>query len=180
MNEVKVRFLGSGDTFGSGGRLQTCIHVDIGESAFLLDCGASSLIGLKRWGVRPSEVDTILITHLHGDHFGGVPFFLLDAQLISKRHQPLVLAGPMSLEARIQEAMEVLFPGSSQVKQQFSIEYIEFADRKPVEIGSLVVTPYQVLHASGTPPYALRVECAGKVVTYSRRYGVDRGTDLCG
>jgi ribonuclease BN (tRNA processing enzyme) len=167
MNEVKVRFLGSGDTFGSGGRLQTCIHVAAGETQFLLDCGTSALIGLKRWEENPTQIGSILVTHLHGDHFGGIPFFLLDAQLISKRRQPLVLAGPPGLEQRVWEAQEVLFPGSSQVKQQFSTTYVEFVHGKPVEMGPLVITPYEVVHASGAPPFALRIECGGRVLAYS-------------
>lgn len=167
MTDVVVQFLGSGDALGSGGRYQTCIYVDSGSTRFLLDCGASSLIAMKRWGVNPATIDSILLTHLHGDHFGGLPFFLLDAQLISKRIRPLVIAGPQGLERRIHDAMEVLFPSSAAVQQKFSIEFIELADKISLSIGPLMVTPYQVIHASGAPPYALRVTCAGKVITYS-------------
>ena len=52
---------------------------------FLVDCGASSLIAMRRFGVAPNDIDMILLTHFHGDHFGGIPFFVLDAQLISIR-----------------------------------------------------------------------------------------------
>ncbi len=48
---VRLRFLGSGDNFGSGGRFQACIHVDTGATRFLMDCGASSLIPMKRAGI---------------------------------------------------------------------------------------------------------------------------------
>jgi len=167
MSTVKLKFLGSGDLFGSGGRLQTCIYVTLDETRFLLDCGASSLIAMKRWGVNPAAIDAILITHLHGDHFGGLPFLLLEAQLISKRTNPLIIAGPPGLESRIQEAMEVLFPGSSQMRPKFALEFVELPEHTPIRIGSLVVTAYQVIHASGAPPYALRVECEDKIITYS-------------
>jgi len=40
-------------------------------------------------------------------------------------------------------------------------------DGKPTRVSALVVTPYQVAHASGAPPFALRVECQGKVIAYS-------------
>src|SRR5664279_6098050 len=61
-----IRFVGSGDAFGSGGRFQTCILGDIGGRRFLLDCGASSLIALKAQAIDPNSVEAILLTHLHG------------------------------------------------------------------------------------------------------------------
>src|SRR5512139_1087949 len=125
MAEVAVQFLGSGDAFGSGGRDQTCIYVDSPDFRFLIDCGASGLISMKRWGVSPSAVDAILLTHLHGDHFGGIPFFILDAQLISRRTKALVIAGPPGLEHRIHAAMDIFFPGSSKIQQKFALQFIE-------------------------------------------------------
>src|SRR3989475_11921315 len=35
----RSRFLGSGDAFGSGGRFQTCIHLESGTTQLLVDCG---------------------------------------------------------------------------------------------------------------------------------------------
>lgn len=166
MSQVEVRFLGSGDAFGSGGRFQACIHVRAGETQFLLDCGASSLIAMRRFGVDPSGVESILLSHLHGDHFGGLPFFILDAQF-GNRTRPLAVAGPSGVEARIRDAMEVLFPGSSKVQRKFAIEFVELADRKETTLGSVSVMPYGVVHPSGAPPFALRVTCAGKVIAYS-------------
>jgi len=165
--KVSVQFLGCGDAFGSGGRLQTCTYVNAGAVQFFLDCGASSMSAAKRWGINPNSVNAILLTHLHGDHFGGLPFFILDAQLASKRTQPLSVAGPTGTEARIRSTQEVLFPGSSQVQQRYSIDYFEWIDGRRTQVAGLMVTPYQVVHASGAPPYALRIECEGKVIAYS-------------
>jgi ribonuclease BN (tRNA processing enzyme) len=133
---------------------------------FLIDCGASSLIAMKRFGVDPSLVEIILLSHLHGDHFGGIPFFILDAQF-RRRTRPLILVGPAGLEARVRETMEVLFPGSSRVQQKFPIEFIELKDKSRTTLGSLAVTPYSVIHPSGDTPYALRIELEGKVIAYS-------------
>jgi ribonuclease BN (tRNA processing enzyme) len=167
MGEVSVRFLGSGDAFGSGGRFQTCIYVRAYETHFLIDCGASSLIAMRRFGVEPSLVDTILLTHLHGDHFGGLPFFILDARFVSRRRKPLIVAGPPGLEGRINEAMEVLYPGSSQTQPGFTLEFVELAGEIATTVGPLMVTAYDVVHPSGAPSYALRVACRDKVLAYS-------------
>ena len=75
---VTVRFVGSGDSFGSGGRFQTCILVDGPGSRFAIDFGTSSLIALAQQGIDHNSIDAILLTHLHGDHCGGVPFLLID------------------------------------------------------------------------------------------------------
>ena len=82
---MKVTFAGSGDSFGSGGRFQACIAVDAGNVRMLLDCGTSSLIALKQAKIDPNEIDVVACTHLHGDHFGGVPFLLADGHFISGR-----------------------------------------------------------------------------------------------
>lgn len=167
MAGIRVQFLGSGDAFGSGGRLQTCVLVTTATRRFLIDCGTSSLIGMRRFGVEPNAIDMILISHLHGDHFGGIPFFMLDAQLISRRTQPLLIAGPVGIQQRITAAMEVLFPGSSKVRQRFPIDIVEMPPEQPQTFGDIRVMPYLVRHASGAPPLALRITCGEKVITYS-------------
>ena len=163
---MKVRFLGSGDAFGSGGRFQTCIHLQSGTSQMLLDCGASSLIAMRRFGVEPQAIDTVILSHLHGDHFGGVPFLILDGQF-KRRTRPLIVAGPPGVEARVREAMEVFFPGSTRVERKFDTRFIELADRVTIEIGPVRVTGFAVIHASGAPAFALRVAAEGKIVAYS-------------
>ncbi len=166
MGDVSVRFLGSGDAFGSGGRFQTCILLTSGDGAMLIDCGASSLIAMKRFGVDPNSVDAVLLTHLHGDHFGGLPFLILDGQF-SRRNRPLTIVGPPGGEMRVREAMEVFFPGSSRTEQRFDVRFLELAAETDTAVGSVQVTAFAVEHASGAPAYALRVSCVGKVVAYS-------------
>jgi len=185
MKPVSVKFLGSGDAFGSGGRLQICILIEAPGTKLLLDCGASALISMKRFGVGTADIDKIFITHLHGDHFGGIPFFILDSQLISKRTTPLLIAGPPGVKDRIHSAMEIMFPGSSRVKQKFRIEFLELQAGVRSEIDQVFVTAAGVAHASGAPSYALRIECAGKSIVYSgdtewtnNLVEIARGSDL--
>lgn len=185
MTTISVKFLGSGDAFGSGGRLQTCIFIETAGAKFLLDCGASALISMKRFGVSTADIDKILITHLHGDHFGGVPFFILDSQLISKRTKPLQIAGPPGVKDRIHDAMEIMFPGSSRVEQKFEIEFLELQAGVITEMDPVFVTAAGVAHASGSPSYALRIECTGKSIVYSgdtewtdHLIDIVRGSDL--
>jgi ribonuclease BN (tRNA processing enzyme) len=164
---LRVQFLGSGDTFGSGGRLQTCILLAADERHYLIDCGASSLIAMRRYGADPNSIDAILLTHLHGDHFGGLPFVVLDAQLISKRDRPLVVAGPPGTAERVTQAMEVLFPGSSTMPRRFALDFAALEPERPQAVAGLTVTPYVVDHPSGAPAFALRVQCGDKTIAYT-------------
>lgn len=164
---MKVQFLGSGDAFGSGGRFNTCFHVDADPGAFLIDCGASTLIAMRKFGVDPNGVRTVFISHLHGDHFGGLPFFILDAQFYSRRAAPLTLAGPPGFRDRLVQAMELFFPGSSTAPRKFDVEVLELEAQQVSEINGIAVTPQLVEHACGAPAFGLRFACEGKVLAYS-------------
>jgi ribonuclease BN (tRNA processing enzyme) len=166
VGDVTVRFLGSGDAFGSGGRFQTCILVTSADGSVLIDCGTSSLIAMKRFGVEPNVVDTVLLSHLHGDHFGGLPFLILDAQF-SRRTRPLTIAGPPGVEARVGAAMEILFPGSSQTRQRFELRFVELAPEEETAVGPVRVTALPAEHASGAPAYSLHVACDRRTIAYS-------------
>jgi ribonuclease BN (tRNA processing enzyme) len=167
VKSLKVQFLGCGDAFGSGGRLQTCIFVDACSTKFLIDCGTTALIGMKRFGVDPSNIDVILLSHLHGDHFGGIPFIIRETQIIAERTTPLTIAGPCGTEQRIKEAMKIFFPGSTDIKTQFPLDFIELPENESLPVGSLVVSSYPALHTAGTNPLSLRLECNGCVISYS-------------
>ena len=164
---MQLRFVGCGDALGSGGRFNTCFHVTGASVNFLIDCGASSLPALKRLGVAREAIDLILITHFHGDHFGGLPFLLLDAQF-TRRSRPLVIAGPVGIETRLANLMEALFEHSSKTKQRFDLSVIALEPEQSRTFGEVKVTPYPVVHGeSGGPFLAYRIEAEGRVIAYS-------------
>src|SRR5262245_15960739 len=182
---VRVRFVGSGDSFGSGGRFQTCILVDAPGIRFAIDFGTSSLIALAQQGIAHNSIDAILLTHLHGDHCGGVPFLLVDAMLAAKRTRPLTVAGPRDLPTRMGALSEALFPGMHVMAPKFALDYVELAVGASTPVRDLVVTAQPACHVPQTNPLALRVEVAGKVVAYTgdtewteEVAAVARGADL--
>lgn len=182
---MRLTFLGSGDAFGSGGRFNTCFRVEGAGMDFLIDCGASSLIALRKLGVDPNCIGTIFVSHLHGDHFGGLPFFILDAQFYSRRTAPLTLVGPPGFKRRLTDAMEVFFPGSSAVKRKFDTEVVEIAADETRVVNGIKLSTALMNHACGAPPLALRLECGGKIIAYSgdtewtdALIGIAHGADL--
>lgn len=164
---MELRFIGCGDAFGSGGRFNTCFLVTAGGHRFLIDCGASSLVALKQAAIDPNTIDAVVVSHLHGDHFGGLPFLLLDARLMSKRKRPLLLIGPPGLEERLAAAQEVLFPGSSQRPLGFPLAYRALTARERCVGDGFDVVPYPARHEAGAPCFSLRIACDGKAIAFS-------------
>ena len=113
--------------------INTCFHVTGAHVNFLIDCGASSLPALKRLAIARDDIDLILITHFHGDHFGGLPFLLLDAQF-TRRTRPLVIAGPEGIETRLAQVMEALFEHSSKTKQRFDLSVVALKPERDARV----------------------------------------------
>lgn len=166
MASVRLTVLGCGDAFSSGGRLHTCFHLEGGKEPMLVDCGATSLAGLKRAGIDPASIGSVAVSHLHGDHFGGLAWMIIEGRL-AERAKPLVIGGPPTTSERLERASEALYPGSGDAETPFEVRHVEFSDGARCEVGPAIVTPFEVIHQSGAPSYALRVEYGDKVIAYS-------------
>jgi ribonuclease BN (tRNA processing enzyme) len=164
---MQLTVIGCGDAFGAGSRLQTSFCVRSAPSTFLIDCGATSLIGMRRLAISPNDIDTVFISHLHGDHFGGLPWLLIDAKYVSNRTRPLVVLGPKGIEARFTALAEALYPNATTAERGFDLVFVEYEEQTPFTVEDVTVTPFEVKHPSGAPPYALRFEVDGKVISFT-------------
>jgi ribonuclease BN (tRNA processing enzyme) len=164
---MQLTIVGCGDAFGSGGRFNTCFWLKTAKATLLVDCGASSAVALNAHRLDHGNVDGIILSHLHGDHFGALPFLLLDAQLVARRERPLTIAGPPTSRVRIEAALEVFFPGALTNQWRFPFEIVEIEPGRPAEILGHTVSTTQVVHQSGAPSTALRISDGEKLFAYS-------------
>jgi ribonuclease BN (tRNA processing enzyme) len=164
---MRVTVVGSGDAFGSGGRFNTCFFAETARGTLLVDCGASALVALKAQGIDPLRIDGIVLSHLHGDHFGGLPFLLLDGQFLARRERPLIIAGPPGTRLRVDQLMEVFFPKSTGTKWRFPWEVVEIEVGRETKILDHAVLTAEVIHRSGAPSTALRLSDGEKLFAYS-------------
>jgi ribonuclease BN (tRNA processing enzyme) len=168
MATVSLKLLGTGDAFHTGGRLHTAFSLRCDGYHALIDCGATTLAFMRHLEVDVAAIDAIVLSHLHGDHFGGVPFILMDACYNARRSKPLTIAGPQGSRLRITDTLGCLYPGApAKVDERVSLEYLEFRDRQPLRIGPLAVLPVPVVHPSGASAFALRITAAGRTIAFS-------------
>ncbi len=162
---VKVRFLGTGNAFADGGRSHACIHLEATGASLLLDCGGSSLPAIKKF-LDPATIQAIAISHLHGDHFGGVPYFLME-QYFAGRKAPLAIGGPRELQQRATKAGEALYKDFfGKITIDYGLSFITLKET-PVSLGGAEVSALPVKHVAESDPHGLRVKIDGKLIAYS-------------
>lgn len=166
MDKVTLEVLGSGDAFASGGNFNTCFYVHAGSTQLLIDCGATSLLALKKKKISTSQIDLIAISHFHGDHFGGLPFFILDAST-QGREKPLTIISPPGCEEKLKRGVDLFYPGSTDILEKFPIQYISFNAYEKVDSGAVSLQAFPVIHAEKALPHGLRLQIANKVIGFS-------------
>jgi ribonuclease BN (tRNA processing enzyme) len=162
---VTIRFLGTGNAFADGGRSHACIHLEAPGASLLLDCGSSSLPAIRRT-LDPATLQAVAVSHLHGDHFGGVSSLVMQ-QHFAKRSAPLAVGGPRELRERSTRAGEALykdfFPGTALC---YPLSYVTLGET-PVALGGAEVSALPVQHVAESDPHGLRVRIGGKLIAYS-------------
>lgn len=135
---------------------------------------------IKRY-LDPAAIDAIAVTHLHGDHFGGIPF-LLDEQKWSARRAQIVLAGPPSLEARVRLVAEGF--GIDMATLGFDAPFVVLGATEQSLSGAMVAA-LPVTHSPAAEPHGLRVRIQDRLIAYSgdarwtdELVDVARGADL--
>lgn len=164
---MKVTIIGSGDAFGTAGRAHTCIRLNSAAATLLVDFGAGSITAWQKLGFSSDDVDAIVITHLHGDHFGGLPLLLMHCQFVAHRRKPLSLYGPAGLEARLRALFDVFFPGIANLAWSFAWPVVEIAPGYSTEVAGFKVETFPVEHMSDGLATGVRISDGTHVFAYS-------------
>jgi ribonuclease BN (tRNA processing enzyme) len=164
---VRVSFLGTGDAFSAGGRHQAGYLVQHGGTSVLLDVGSSTLGSMKQHGIDPTTIDLVLLSHLHGDHFSGLPFLFLEYIFEHKRQRPLRVAGPPGTEERVWALFRALYRDLASEPLPFPVQFTEMAPGAPLSFDSVHVDPFRVPHQEKDVSLAFRVSIAGRTILYS-------------
>ncbi len=167
MGQVKFKVIGSGDAFACKGKFNTCFYVTSEQSNFLIDCGATSLVALHHNGISTDDIDTIIITHFHGDHYGGIPFVLLDARIQQHREKPLAIVSPPGCKEKLTSLIEALYPQTSDLLWKLNVGFFEYKEGEVINVNNLKIESFPVVHSEPALPHAVKIHVDGKIITYS-------------
>jgi ribonuclease BN (tRNA processing enzyme) len=182
---VKIAFLGTADAFASGGRTQAGYVLQAGGRTFLLEAGPGILGALKREKLAPEALDFVLVSHLHGDHFAGLPFLFLEYVYETPRRRPLVIAGPRGLEQRTRKLARAMYPTLKPDRVGRVARFTILKPNRTVRLGNARVSAIRSPHTPRDVSLSLKLALGGKTVVFSGDTGwneelvaFSRGADL--
>lgn len=94
---LAVTILGNNSALPAYDRHPTSQVVTLDDQLFLVDCGEGAQVQLSRYRIRWGRINHIFISHLHGDHYFGLPGFIHSMGLLH-RENDLHLFAPAPLE----------------------------------------------------------------------------------
>jgi ribonuclease BN (tRNA processing enzyme) len=179
---LEVLFCGAGDAFCSAGQLQAGYLLARQGTRILLDCGVTTLAALHRHGEDVSAIDVVVLSHLHGDHFGGLPFLFLEWTYQSRRTRPLEIVGPPGTAERVASLFRTLYRDVSSRPLPFAVRYREILPEEQMEVPGGSLQAFRVPHQEQEVSLGFDVTIGGRRVVYSGDTGwtpelLDRSAD---
>lgn len=151
-----ITILGNNSALPAYGRHPTCQAVTANGEVLLLDCGEGTQVQMQRYGVRWRKLHHIFISHLHGDHYFGLPG-LLNSMSLGGRTEPLHLYAPAALQPILDSIMAV---ADSEFTYPFTFHALPQGSGMLVNTDNIKVTCFPVMH---------RIQCHGFLIEEKNR-----------
>lgn len=152
-----IHILGCGDAFSAGGRNNTCFLLNYHGDMILIDFGATSMPVLKSTGYDLSKINTIILSHFHGDHFGGIPAFILNAAYAGEYTSPLTIYSPPQGREKLSSLMESMYPGTTSLLDELPVQFRYYSGKEEV-YESFSVLGLPVEHTPASIPHGIRIK----------------------
>ena len=140
------------------------------DDKILVDCGNGILKTLLEQNVDISKIETLLITHLHGDHFLDIPFLIMQRGFMSAENE-LTIYGPEGIEDAVATLISLSY---AEIKDwtirrdKAKVKFVEFKLLDNVEvIDNYFVDSFKVMHGDFEPAYGFIVRKDDKAIGFS-------------
>ncbi len=155
---LDVCLLGCGGMMPLPNRHLTALMTRFNGSSLLVDCGEGTQVAIRKQGWSFHDIDTILITHFHGDHVSGLPGLFLSMGN-AERTEPITIIGPKGLETVV-NALRIIARDLP-----FEIKFIEIEENcQKFSINGYEITAFKVNHSVTCYSYSIYIPRAGAFV----------------
>lgn len=147
-----LKILGNNSALPAFDRYPTCQVLDLGGVSIMIDCGEGAQILLRKHSVSWHRIRYIFISHLHGDHYFGLPGLLNSMSLLG-RTNPLTLFAPQELLSILNATL-----GVADTKLSYELNFVPLTEQPAVlmDTTALRLETFPVEH---------RIFCCGLKVT---------------
>jgi ribonuclease BN (tRNA processing enzyme) len=164
---LTLTLLGTGDAFASGGRAQAGYLLEAAGKKILFEAGPGLMAEMKRHGIEADALDAVVISHLHGDHFSGLPFLFLEYMWERPRKHPVIVAGPKNLEQRTWALMRTMFSRFNLNDIRSKVKWIVLEPGKSVKLVGLQLSTIRSPHTKPDISLSVKIVADGKTFVFS-------------
>lgn len=158
---MELVFLGTGASWPSVERNVPAVALKRGSEVLLFDCGEGTQRQFQRSPLSYMQVQKIFITHLHADHYLGLPG-LVQTMRLNERREPLLIAGPPGIR-ELCEDLKVVPRGSKDAKPAktrgrdggFQVQIVELTSPVELPFQGYKIVAREVRHTIPALAYAL-------------------------
>lgn len=157
-----LTILGSGAALPTAIRATTAQYIECNNRHILIDCGEGTQSQIRKYGIKLQKITHILISHLHGDHFYGLPGLLSTMNLLG-RNQGITVYGHPELEQLIKGMMEI---GRNKLTFQINFIHLQYKDEQLIfEDRKIEISSFPLKHRIET--------CGFKIQEKPKEYQLD-------
>ena len=166
---MEIRLVGTGSIGAVQSSASTLVNKKI-----LIDVPNGIVKRLKQFGENVLNINTVLITHLHGDHYFDLPFFMLEKYFYKVTDKTIIYA-PIGTLKKVKKLFELAFPGEyKKIMNNIDIEFIEFKELKNEKLDNdIYVDSVLVDHGRCKPAYGYLLK------ENSRNIGFSGDSKMC-
>ena len=137
---MEIVFLGTSCMVPTKERNHQAIYLSYRGDGLLVDCGEGTQRQLKKAGIKPTKISTILITHWHGDHVLGLPGLIQTLNALDYQ-QTLKIYGPVNSKKYFNHMFQAF---SFKINFEYRIQEIK---NDVVTLKNLVIKSRELKHS---------------------------------
>jgi ribonuclease BN (tRNA processing enzyme) len=140
---AEIYVVGSASGFPAPGRGHSSLLLSLFDQSILIDAGEPCSRSLAEAGVSFNTIDSILLTHGHADHTGGLPM-LIQSLWLSQRERPLTIFLPEELSQPLRQWLNAIYLGSDFLP--FELKFVTWNSEHLFEACGLRISPRETTH----------------------------------